>query len=110
IVAKVRNSRVFLRRNFKAGDEVARDAALAALSRLADRAAYAPSESELLGIEGEAAARYFRLFAAMFGETARGFPEFAFDKRTRRPPADPVNALLSLGFSTWVRLIRSTRV
>ncbi|MBZ0227129.1 MAG: CRISPR-associated endonuclease Cas1, partial [Bauldia sp.] len=90
-------------------DEAARDAALAALSRLAERAAHAPVEAELLGIEGEAAARYFRLFPTMFGDAARGFPEFAFDKRTRRPPADPVNAMLSLAYSlltrTWLTVL-----
>lgn len=103
VTAKIKNSRVFLRRNFKAGDENARDAALEALARLADRAAHAPTESELLGVEGEAAARYFRLFGTMFGEAARDFPEFAFDKRTRRPPADPVNAMLSLGYTLLTR-------
>jgi CRISPR-associated exonuclease Cas4/CRISPR-associated protein Cas1 len=109
VAAKIRNSRVFLRRNFKAGDEAERDAALEALARMADRAFHAPTESELLGIEGEAAARYFRLFATMFGETAREFPVFAFDKRTRRPPADPVNAMLSLGYAlltrTWLTVL-----
>ena len=103
VAAKIRNSRVLLRRNFKAGDTGERDAALEALSRLADRALHAPSEAELLGIEGEAAARYFRLFSTMFGETARDFPAFAFEKRTRRPPADPVNALLSLGYAMLTR-------
>jgi CRISPR-associated endonuclease Cas1/CRISPR-associated protein Cas4 len=109
VAAKVKNSRVFLRRNFKVGNETERDAALEALSRLADRAAYAPTEAELLGIEGEAAARYFRLFATMFGDAARNLPEFAFDKRTRRPPADPVNAMLSLGYTlltrTWLTIL-----
>jgi CRISPR-associated exonuclease Cas4/CRISPR-associated protein Cas1 len=109
VVAKIKNSRVFLRRNFKAGDEAARDETLEMLSRLADRALHAPSEAELLGIEGEAAARYFRLFSSMFGEAARDFPEFAFDKRTRRPPADPVNAMLSLGYAllmrTWLNVL-----
>jgi len=109
IAAKIKNSRVFLRRNFKAGDEAERDAALEALSRLADRAAYASSVSELLGIEGEAAARYFRLFTTMFGDTSRDFPEFVFEKRTRRPPTDPVNALLSLGYTlvtrTWLTVL-----
>jgi CRISPR-associated endonuclease Cas1/CRISPR-associated protein Cas4 len=103
VVAKIKNSRVFLRRNFKAGDEAERDAALEALARLADRAAHAPSEAELLGVEGEAAARYFRLFSTMFGEIARDFPAFAFDKRTRRPPADPVNAMLSFGYALLTR-------
>jgi CRISPR-associated exonuclease Cas4/CRISPR-associated protein Cas1 len=109
VAAKIRNSRVFLRRNFKAGNEAERDAALDALARLADRAAHVTTEPELLGIEGEAAARYFRLFATMFGESARDFPEFAFEKRSRRPPADPVNAMLSLGYAmltrTWLTVI-----
>jgi CRISPR-associated endonuclease Cas1/CRISPR-associated protein Cas4 len=109
VAAKIRNTRVFLRRNFKTGDEVVREETLGALLRLAERAPHAPSESELLGIEGEAAARYFRLFATMFGEAARDFPAFAFDKRTRRPPADPVNAMLSLGYAlltrTWLTVL-----
>lgn len=109
VAAKIRNCRVFLRRNFKAGDEAERDAALEALSRLADRAAYAPSEAELLGLEGEAAARYFRLFSTMLGAAARDFPEFAFEKRTRRPPADPINAMLSLAYAmltrTWLTVL-----
>jgi CRISPR-associated endonuclease Cas1/CRISPR-associated protein Cas4 len=109
VAAKIRNSRVFLRRNFKAGDEKERDETLEALSRLADRAAHASNEPELLGLEGEAAARYFRLFPTMFGEAARDLPEFAFDKRTRRPPADPVNAMLSLAYAllsrTWLTVL-----
>ena len=103
VAAKIRNSRVFLRRNFKAGDEAARDGALDAMARLAERAPHAANEAELLGIEGDAAARYFRHLPTMFGEAARDFPEFAFDKRTRRPPADPVNALLSLGYALLTR-------
>lgn len=105
VAAKIKNSRVFLRRNFKTGDEAGRDAALEALSRLADRAIHAPSEAELLGIEGDAASRYFRLFSTMFGETARDFPEFSFEKRTRRPPADPVNALLSFAYTLLTRTL-----
>lgn len=103
VAAKIKNTRVFLRRNFKAGDEAERDAALEALSRLADRAPHVATEAELLGVEGEAAARYFALFPTMLGEAARDFPEFAFDKRTRRPPADPVNAMLSYAYSLLTR-------
>jgi CRISPR-associated endonuclease Cas1 len=105
VAAKIRNTRVFLRRNFKVGNAAERDGTLEALSRLADRAVAAATVAELLGIEGDAAARYFRLFGTMLGETARHFPAFAFEKRTRRPPADPVNAMLSLGYTllthTW---------
>lgn len=109
VAAKIRNSRVLLRRNFKAGDEAERDATLQSLTRIADRALHAPTEAELLGLEGEAAARYFRLFSTMFGTAARDFPEFAFDRRTRRPPADPINAMLSLGYAlltrTWLTVL-----
>jgi CRISPR-associated endonuclease Cas1 len=109
VAAKIRNSRVFLRRNFKAGDAAERELTLKLLSRLADRALHAPNEPELLGIEGEAAARYFRLFQSMFNEQAHDFPEFAFEKRTRRPPADPVNAMLSLAYAlltrTWLTVL-----
>lgn len=47
----------------------------------------------LLGIEGSAANAYFALFRQAFGA------EWDFKKRTRRPPRDPVNALLSLGYT-----------
>jgi CRISPR-associated endonuclease Cas1/CRISPR-associated protein Cas4 len=103
VVAKIKNSRVFLRRNFKDGNEADRDRTLEQLSRLADHAEHAKSEAELLGYEGDAAARYFRLFPTMFGEAARSFPAFSFEKRTRRPPADPVNALLSFAYSLLTR-------
>ncbi|MGE3875631.1 MAG: CRISPR-associated endonuclease Cas1 [Parvibaculaceae bacterium] len=103
VAVKIKNARVFLRRNFKAGDEALRDSALEALSRLADHALHAVSMDELLGFEGEAAARYFRQFSTMLGDQAGGFPEFAFDKRTRRPPADPMNAMLSFAYSLLTR-------
>jgi CRISP-associated protein Cas1 len=49
------------------------------------------------------------MFSTMFGEMARDFPAFAFDKRTRRPPADPVNAMLSFGYAllsrTWLTVL-----
>jgi CRISPR-associated endonuclease Cas1 len=109
VAAKIRNARVFLRRNFKSGNAAERDGTLEAMSRLADRAMHAAAVSELLGTEGDAAARYFRLFGTMFGEAARDFPAFAFEKRTRRPPADPVNAMLSLGYTlltrTWLTVL-----
>jgi CRISPR-associated endonuclease Cas1 len=92
-----------LRRNFKDGDAGELDRTLEQMSRLADHAEHAKSEAELLGYEGDAAARYFRLFSTMFGEAARSFPEFAFEKRTRRPPADPVNALLSFAYTLLTR-------
>ena len=50
---------------------------------------------ELLGIEGNASAAYFQSFSAML-KPALGF---SFERRTRRPPKDPTNALLSFAYS-----------
>jgi CRISPR-associated protein Cas1 len=50
--------------------------------------------SSLLGIEGTATAAYFKAFSRMFRKE-----DMTFTKRTRRPPKDPVNALLSFGYT-----------
>lgn len=47
----------------------------------------------LRGFEGGAAAVYFGAFTQLFA------PSLGFDKRVKRPPADPVNACLSLGYT-----------
>ena len=50
----------------------------------------------LRGLEGEAASRYF----GVWGELVLRHREvFRFDGRSRRPPADPANALLSFAYS-----------
>ena len=51
----------------------------------------------LLGIEGSAAALYFEQFESMLKQ--RDDWKFDWRGRNRRPPRDPVNALLSLGYS-----------
>jgi len=48
---------------------------------------------ELLGIEGSAAAQYFSGLSSSFS------PSLGFTRRNRRPPTDPVNACLSLGYT-----------
>ena len=90
IRAKIHNQRVLLQRNGEASE-----ADLTKLARLRDSTSDAADTNELLGIEGAAAALYFGSFSTMLGEAM----PFAFDKRNRRPPRDPVNALLSLGYS-----------
>ncbi|MBI5842859.1 MAG: CRISPR-associated endonuclease Cas1 [Chloroflexi bacterium] len=63
------------------------------LKRAAASAKACEKMDSLLGIEGSAANAYFSLFQGAFD------PEWKFNKRTRRPPKDPVNALLSLGYT-----------
>ncbi|QNM04696.1 type I-C CRISPR-associated endonuclease Cas1c [Qiania dongpingensis] len=56
----------------------------------------AGSRSELMGIEGIAAKVYFGEFSQMI---LRNEDVFAFDGRNRRPPLDPVNAMLSFAYT-----------
>ena len=100
VQAKIRNSRTLLRRNRRAQDES--DTALVDLTRLADRAGRTRDMSTLLGVEGAAAARYFGQFNALLRDN-RDADLFDMKKRNRRPPTDPVNALLSFGYAMLTR-------
>lgn len=68
---------------------------LTALAKARHRLRHAPPAAldSLRGTEGAAAAGYFRSFSAFFA------PALGFDGRRRRPPPDPVNAVLSLGYT-----------
>ena len=101
-VAKIRNSRVMLRRNYPGA---APGPALAELERLRDSAAQATNMTSLLGLEGAAAKVYFANFGAML-RTDRA--EFDFHTRNRRPPKDPVNAVLSFLYSMLARQVAVT--
>jgi CRISP-associated protein Cas1 len=103
VVAKIQNQRTLLRRNWKRAepmDDMAER--FQADVRLAQRAR---NLAELLGAEGQAAARYFANFPAMLSTGAGSESNLSFDfsTRNRRPPADPVNALLSYAYSLLVR-------
>ena len=99
VAGKIRNQRTMLLRNHIEPPE--RD--LRELKRLVGRAETADSLGELLGLEGWAARIYFGSFAGMVKRERDGDAEpgltFDFAARNRRPPRDPVNALLSLGYS-----------
>ena len=96
VIAKLRNSRVMLRRNHPDTPE----AALKEISRLSRSARNADSLQTLLGIEGAAASVYFSNFGAMIRSDDS---EFDFRTRNRRPPKDPVNAVLSFLYSMLIK-------
>ena len=100
VQAKIRNSRTLLRRNWRSDDEP--DSVLTDLTRLADRAGRTRDISTLLGIEGAAAARYFGNFNAVLRDNGDD-DLFDMNNRNRRPPTDPVNALLSFGYAMLTR-------
>jgi CRISPR-associated protein, Cas1 family len=85
VIGKIRNSLVFLRRNGAEGWEGLREALL--------ETERAPDEEALRGVEGRAADLYFRAFAGLLPEG------LAFGERSRRPPRDPANSLLSLAYT-----------
>lgn len=98
VAAKIRNQRTLLRRNHIEPPAIA----LAQLKRYAQAAINAEELGELLGIEGNAARIYFANFPGLLkadNENADALFTFEFSRRNRRPPADPVNALLSFAYS-----------
>lgn len=97
---KVRNARTLLRRNHRQPPE----AALSELDRLARSARVSRSLESLLGIEGAAARTYFSEFQGMLKTDSITFD---FRSRNRRPPRDPVNAILSF---LYAMLIKDTMV
>lgn len=100
IAGKIRNQRTMLRRNAKSTIE---PSVLSSLRELAESAAESDSPASLLGYEGTAARFYFENFTRMFGSQAEFGQEFDANGRTRRPPKDPINALLGLGYSLLVK-------
>jgi CRISPR-associated protein Cas1 len=97
VVSKIRNCRTLLRRNRR----FELPATLSALARAAEEAGRAASLDSLRGIEGAAARSYFGAFPAMLRD-AMGVTDI-FAGRNRRPPRDPVNALLSFLYSLLVK-------
>ncbi|MFN0315102.1 MAG: CRISPR-associated endonuclease Cas1 [Burkholderiales bacterium] len=121
--AKILNCRTLLRRNWRGsaegwddpdeepfeqpGPAAARVEAptelLVALKEDAAHALRASAAEVLLGIEGAAASRYFQNFASLLRHDADKELTFDFMGRNRRPPKDPVNALLSFAYAMLTR-------
>lgn len=95
VVGKVKNCRTLLRRHCEDDGKQA----LSQLSDWAGKAAKTGSAESLLGLEGMAAKVYFAGFAKLL----RGGEEFNIEGRNRRPPRDPVNALLSFVYALLVK-------
>lgn len=100
--AKIRNSRTLLRRNWRSDEDAS--SALIDMRRLADQSRRVRNIGTLLGVEGAAAARYFHHFDHMLKRDER-IGQFDMHGRNRRPPTDPVNALLSFGYAMLTRAL-----
>lgn len=67
--------------------------AINSLTLALQQAPQSPDRNSLMGVEGAAASAYFQAIAAMLADS------YGFTGRNRRPPRDPVNALLSLSYT-----------
>jgi CRISPR-associated protein Cas1 len=102
VAAKITNCRTQLRRNWRPEDKPER--VLDDLKRIRAQSEQADSLESLLGFEGHAASIYFGQFRHLLRQDAEpGVMAFDFVKRNRRPPSDPVNAMLSLAYSLLAR-------
>lgn len=128
VIAKIRNQRTLLRRYRKGAASVANEGSggdlppwaggveeeerndrkrskhtvadtLEAMKIAASAATRADDIDVIRGHEGDAAARYFAALTAVLPKTWRA----DFNGRTRRPPRDRVNAMLSFGYALLVR-------
>lgn len=107
ILGKIANSRTTLMRSARDSNEIEKtDKLRKACLQLKDRLSLAERSSDLdqlRGVEGEAASIYFDAFNAML----TGDPNLRLNGRSRRPPQDPVNAMLSFMYVILSHDIRS---
>lgn len=94
VSGKIVNCRAVLLRLDRNRENLGLEDQVLGLKRLARRASESEDMDELRGFEGRSAVLYFDGFSRGF--LAEGVK---FEKRVRRPPTDPVNALLSLGYT-----------
>lgn len=96
IAGKIANCRTLLRRNARTDVTTT----VARLKQLSGDARECSNFATLLGIEGTAARLYFAEFPKMLsGACAEFAAQFSAAGRNRRPPPDPLNALLSFCYS-----------
>jgi len=93
VQAKLSHQRALLRRNARASDHPQIQDCLEQIRQAIEQTPARTERSSLRGLEGAATASYFRGLRYLLG------PEWKFEKRIRRPPTDPVNVLLSLGYT-----------
>ena len=111
LLGKLHNQRAVLGRALRdhgdkldAADEAALDHAHTRLQRIADKLLTETELDKLRGYEGEAAQAYFGVFDHLIRSKSA---EMRFNGRSRRPPVDAVNALLSFLYTLVTHDCRS---
>lgn len=90
--AKMKNQRTLILRYQRNHPETDFASELGVISQALSSLRQKKKIASLMGLEGASTGAYYRCYAKMLAES------FSFEKRTRHPPLDPTNALLSLGY------------
>ena len=93
VQGKLVNSRLILRRFTRHHDAPELAEAATQLTAIINQLDDANDLDQLRGFEGSAARIYFQAFVAVLD------PQWQFCKRNKKPPTDPVNAMLSYGYT-----------
>ncbi|CCQ74037.1 type I-C CRISPR-associated endonuclease Cas1c [Magnetospira sp. QH-2] len=102
LTGKLANARQVLQRGAREKDDPDLNAAADRLGRLLRRLPGEATVDGLRGLEGEAGRTYWAAFPKLIG----GDPVFVFTARSRRPPLDPMNALLSFLYTLLAHDVR----
>ena len=109
VAGKLRNSRQILMRGARETDDASeKDALVRAAKLLANQIRKIPSAGDLdalRGLEGDAARLYFDALPQVMKASVRA--DFPFESRTRRPPRDRFNALISFLYALVLSDCRS---
>lgn len=108
IAAKVSNYRHILQRHQRNHPDNSSDAVNQAIEKLGSRLRNiqnSQSLDELRGYEGECANQYFSVLSDLITSQK---DDFKFERRTKRPPLDPANALLSFLYAILANDVRSS--
>jgi len=101
VAAKLKNSRVLLMRQQRRLETDSFNLAIQSLEYLVGKALMSDRVEQLLGYEGAGAGAYFSVLGECFTNS-----EFIFLARSRRPPTNPVNAMLSFGYQVlWNHIL-----
>ena len=95
--AKLHNTRTLLQRYQRRRPQARVETVIQRLADSIQQAERTQSLNGLRGCEGAAAAGYFEVFKLLLND-----PNWGFAQRVRRPPTDPINVLLSFGYTLLI--------
>ena len=101
VQGKLRNQRALLGRYQRARRDQRIARALVAVRLLLEQLPQTGTLDQVRGVEGRAAAEYFGALSTLISA-----PGVTFSRRLRRPPPDPVNILLSFGYTLLGNLVQ----